>query len=480
MLWQSTSDGMAAQVAMIGRVHRMGNLKALLADAAKWKPAGYNSDVAKRRDYYNGHQLPHTRNALQRRYPNTYEKMYPYTAPVFRHLVEQMASMYRAAPRREWLGVGADTWAGIYADASVDAKLWRAEQVSAAARLAFIRVYMDDIDERIEIDTFWPDMVEVICDPDRPTKLDAASALIARIASSDGLETGPGTVQRFEVWLRVSDGWTRQVVTSSGDETAAEYYPRLPWVAIPFDGFTGDLFPSPPSDEIAVNEAIDSLYTHLLYTVQMQSHTQLWYAGPRPEHKLVGGPGTIWDAGESGQFGSIGYTPQIDAVNRVADDIVTRLLTLRGVSPVGATADPAYMAAVAVKVLNQPMHERRESRVHVWRDIEERRLWPIIGELIGADMGDSLRWYPGELQMSLDDQVEFRLAQGRVQTGASTWPKEMVRLGIAADIDDAQRQYEENLEYNKNNEQNYLVPFIKGASIAPAPEEPTSGSDGQV
>lgn len=484
MLFNSTSNSMAAQVAMVGRVHRMDSLKQLLDDAKKWKPLGYDAEVAKRRDYYSGHQLKHALSELRRRYPNTHTKMTPYTAPIFKHLVEQQSSIYRAAPRREWT---ADTQQlnEMYSDSSVNAALWKAEQISAAARLAFIRVGWDDIDERAELTPYWPDQVFVACDPDRPTKLEAAYVLIAIIASEDGVNEQPGTRQRYESWIRRDNGWARSIIVGDGstwtNEVEEEVFPILPWVAVPFEGFSGELYQMPPADDIAVNQAVDSLYSSLLYTIAMQSHTQLTYSGPAPEHDLVGGPGTVWNAGEGGVFDSIAYTPQIAAVNTVADDIVKRLLTLRGVSPAAATADPAYMAAVAIKVLNQPMMERREARAHVWRDIEERRLWPILAAMMGSSASNKLKWYAGDIQLSLDEQVEFRLAQGRVQTNVSTWPKEMVVLGIAADIEDAQRQYEENIAANKDNNQNYLVPFIKGASIAPAPEEPFGTEpDGQV
>ena len=479
-MWQSTSNGVAAAAAMHGMANQTMAFKQLLDDAKAWKPYGYDAQIALRRDYYAGEQTKHLRHHLARRYPKTHAKMQPVVVNVFQHVVDQIAAVYRAAPRRELYAgdVRSDeaskALAHLYAEAMVDSKLRRVEQIAAACKLAFVRIGWDEYDERLELTPFWPDAVNVVLHPDYPSRIDRAYALIAQLSPVDGLDSRD---KRYEVWTRLDAGWVRNVVAGASSfdlrEQTGELHERLPWVAIPYEAPDGCLFALPPGDDVATQDAVNSMYTSLNYTIEMQAFTQLTFSGAQPPADLVAGPGTCLIAGDGGTFGTIAYSPQIDAVKNAAEDLVGRLLVLRGVSPSSASVNPTYQSGVSLKVQNAPMLEARTARTSVYRDMEQRHLWPVCRDVHNAHASTQLpadlamRWTAGEMMLPLDDQEEFRLSQGRVADSVSTWPHEMVRLRLSENLDVARTQYADALEFNKDHPMVAGIPFIKSAAEAP-------------
>lgn len=466
-------------------------LKQLRDDAKKWKPHGYDSAVAVRRDYYSGEQLKHLRNHLARRFPQQHSRMQPVVVNVFQHVVDQTAAVYRAAPRRE-LQVGGvrnddatKAMSAAYAEAMADSKMRRVEQIAAACGLAFVRVGWDEYDGRLELTPFWPDSVDLVLHPDHPTRIDRAYALIAQLSPTDGVADRD---KRFEVWTRSDAGWTRTVETEQTGLSLApppgELHARLPWIAVPFQPANSSLFEQPPADDVAVQDALNALYTDLLFTIEMQAFTQLTYSGAEPPGPIVAGPGTCLMAGEGGSFGTVAYSPQIDAVKNTADDLVSRLLVLRGVSPSSARVDATYLSGVALKVENAPMLEARQARVPVCRDVEQRHLWPVCRDVYNANSGEpfaddvTMRWTAGDLMLPLDDEAELRLSQGRVANNISTWPHEMVGLRLAENLDVARRAFDEAVEFNKAHPMTAGAPFIKSAEVAPRMVIEEEGQDG--
>ncbi len=185
------------------------------------------------------------------------------------------------------------------------------------------------------------------------------------------------------------------------------------------------------------------------------------------------GPGTALDLGESGQAGTLNFSPQIASITATIEDLIKRHLVLNSVSPATATADPAYLSGVSIKVQNSSMVEKRAERMPIYREMETRDLFPII-KMILDEVGESsigegaeLYWQAGDVTLPIDDEAELRLAQGRVANSISTWPAEMVRLRISPDITTARRQYEANLTYNEDKPVTAGIPFIKSAEVAP-------------
>jgi len=478
-LWESTSADLAEQVKATGMANIASTIDGLLKSAEAWKPSGYDAGVAKRRDYFAGLHDKHLRTKLAERFPNQHAKMSSYPVPLFRHLAEQQATVYRAPPRREVTGDAALTErvGALYEGALANARLARVEQIAAAARLAFVRVSANMTTKRLVLSPRWPDSVHVVPDPDCPTDLQRAFALVAEINSADGVRSVAAGKRRFEVWERTSSGWSMAIAESGGGTgfvESTERWALLPWVAVPYEELTGSLYEPLPQDDIAVCDAISVLHTDLLYTIENQAFTQVWYSGPEPDKKLIGGPGVCWNAGDAGTFGSLTYQPQIASVKETADNLIGRWLALHSLSPTTASADPTYESGVALKVKNQPMLEARLARVPLYREIEQYGLWPIMRDQAGALDGEAwpedaeLTWTPGELQLPLDDEAEFRLAQARVASNVSNWPQEMVKLRLAPTLEAAKVMYDDNAAANAANPVTVGIPFMRSAVVGPA------------
>lgn len=485
MLFESTSKQLAADAKQGGISNRSLSLKALLSESAKWKPRGYDHAVAKARDYYQGRQVKYLRSVLAERYPNSYQRMSPYIIPLFRHLVDQQATIYRSAPTREIAINGSvnesatDTITRIYADALADTRLLKVEQIAAAAKLAFLRVGFDPWDSKIVLTPRWPDTVNVIFHPDWPYNIQRALCLIAEISSLEGVSEYSAEKRRYEIWTRNELGWYLQIALSDGSGVEplefepTEVHALLPWIAVPYEGLSeASLYQLPPQDDIEVQDSINAMATDLLWGISLQAWPQLWISGAA-DQKLVIGPGTALDLGESGQAGTLNFSPQIASIAATIEDLIKRHLVLNSVSPATATADPAYLSGVSVKVQNSSMVEKRGERIPIYREMETRGLFPII-KMILDESGDTtlageaeLYWQAGDITLPIDDEAELRLAQGRVANSISTWPQEMVRLRIAPDISTARRLYDANLAYNEDRPVTAGVPFIKSADIAP-------------
>lgn len=479
MLWQSTSDVVAKRAAMFGIHNNAQIIKRILADAAKWKPTAYNSLIAKRRGYYTGEQTSYLRGVLKAKFPQTHSKITPFTVNIFQHVTDQISTMYAAAPQRQLhVARAVDTEAtqliiDLYDAGMIDAGLHRIEQIASACKLAFGRVGYDDTDGKMSITPFWPDKVHVDFDPNYPTRIDRANYLIAEIASAAGV--GVNSTKRYELWSNTGAGWERSIEDGKGSSIKDDgpLHSRLPWIAVPYEAPYGPLFELPPSDDIDTQDAINVLYSDLLYTIEMQAFTQLVYKGSEDPGPQVGGPGTILVGAAGGEFTTINYNPSIEAVQKTADDLICRLLVLKNVPPSTAKADPSYLSGVALKTERSALNEARAARRPVYRDIEQHQLWPIVRDVVLPQAGisgldkHSMSWSEGELQLPLDDEAAFRLSQAYVATSVSTFPQEMVSLGKAPSIEKAKELYQSNLDYNKANPVTVGVPFLRSASIAP-------------
>ena len=470
------SENMSAALVQVGRENRATMLKGLLATAAGWKPAGYDAGVARRRDCVNGQQIGALKAELERRYPETAKEISPFVVPLVAHLYRQRSTIYRVAPKRELVGGDAELMGKVYEDAAIDCCLQRLERISAACGVAFARIGWDVAAGRLMLNHYWPDRVHPIMNPDRPADLAACLGLLAEITSEAGLRPTQDQ-RRYELWQPVGDGtWTRSIISeyeSDPNELVEQLpYPALPFVALSFVQPDDALFPELSDDDLVVNDAVNVACSDLLHTVSRQSFNQLTYSGPPlKKERLCVGVGDVLSSEEGGMWGNISYSPQIQPVTDLLRERVGQHLVLGGVSPNSASAKPDYVSGVAAKIQNAPMMEARAERIPVVREFEQRMLWPTIKAIAaggGVHLSGDLKWQPGPLSLPIDDEAEFRLAQGRVASDLSTWPQEMVRSGSSPTVEEAAAAYESNKAYNDVHAplRSYGIPFVKSDTMA--------------
>ena len=170
-----------------------------------------------------------------------------------------------------------------------------------------------------------------------------------------------------------------------------------------FEDPDGLLYPRIQEDDIATNDLLSAQLSNLAHTIAMQAHGQMYVSGPGTDNDIKVGPDQVMKI-ISGDVGVLQFNPQIDASAGSVEDTIARELKLRGVSPANATADPKYMPALSLKVINQTQYEHRQARIPFAREMEERRLWPVVRAV--------LERYAG---MQFPDEVRLRVFFGEVE-----------------------------------------------------------------
>jgi hypothetical protein len=422
------------------------SIKDIIKESQKNKPKGYNADVTKRRDYFHGQQISYLTGELSKRYPKSADMMFPTIMPIFRHLVNHMSKVYRVPPRRDYVGASSEEAKAIdelFARSMLNPHLQKAEKISAASGVCFLRVGWDEDFNRFDFSHFWPDQVEVKINEDYPRKLSRSHNVLLALAND-----------RYENWEHLDNG-TWQCTTWKKEDMIEDKgnFPFLPIIAIYFE-LPDQMFPQLCSDDIDAQSAINAMYTELLFTISMQAHSQMVFNGEEMPPDLVSGPGTVWKAGVNESFSSVDMNPKINDVTSAINDMLNRTMMLRGVSPMALSTEPVLASGIALKIQNLPMVEMREERLSLFRDVEENELFPLLRAVHNLyadsviDENVQLRWFVGMMLAPSDDGVEMQLARQRIDMNISTPVKEMVRLGLAADLTDAERQYAEHRDVN--------------------------------
>lgn len=431
----------------------MANLfETTMAAASKWKPSTFDTDVVKAIDYVEGRQTSHLKRLLASRFPKTHQQLTPFPVPLYRHLVHQRANIYKVPPSREVVGNTGDVddvataeLNAIYEAANANALLQQVEVMAEACGVAFGRVGYNG--KQLVITPYLASLVNIVLDPAHPTDIYSAQALLAEVSTSDG-NAASNDQKRYELWQRGDDGrWLCMLVGRDGVVYGADdvSYSVLPWVVMHRELPRGSVFVDVGDDDIAANDAVSVQATQLGLTISYQGHGQLTYDGPDLPDKIAIGPGVVMHS-KDGTFGVLNHNAQIDSVREAIDSNIKRLVVFDGGSPVTVSTDPKYMSGAAQKVSQQPRLEQRQRKIPAMR-VLERALFNIVvntypwGATKGINRDATLRWSPGLLENPVDDTEALALSEKRVMLGISDWPHEMVTLGLAHDLVDAQQRY---------------------------------------
>ena len=177
---------------------------------------------------------------------------------------------------------------------------------------------------------------------------------------------------------------------------------------------------------------------------------------------LEDGPDVVWQL-QTGTAKMLSSTPQIAAIDQSIQNSIAMELSLRGLSPAEATADPKYMAAITLRVLNQTRDEKREARLPFAMDMETRRLWPTMASVatlggMPLDAAAKMSITFGPLASSTDEAGQLAISDKLITLGWSTSAREMVRSGYAPDEVAAQVEIDSNLEVEEETPPTFEPP----------------------
>lgn len=471
----SESDRILALLPRLARAAGKDELDAALAACERHRPAGYRARMTQRRQRYLGKQRSLIESALRARFPQTFQRMPVAGLNYMRLVAAQDAGVYAEPPERYLLeesGERADaeeSYAVAFADlleqAGVDVFMVEAERAALSMLTLFVRGQWTKRDAEdpghASLQMFWPSDVGVVCHPSDPTDFDRAMLLVAEVASPAGPQ---GRARWFEVWSRtvtddelgapVSWGpWTRHVVSDQGDamfagtdNRAVWEADRWPWACLQIGQPSGSVFVDAEHDLDDVVDQLNVWRSNEQYTLEMQGHTQLVYAGHTTETtELVIGPDAIAKVGPEETLTPVDLNPKLEDMREARKLALRELAATRQNSPDAYATEPGPpLSGISRAIANQPHEQRLAELRHTFRRFEERQLLPMLVSLHNAyapaeapAIYGSPRMTPRRPAQLEDPEAKVRRLQAEVDAGWITPAQAAVDAGRYPSVDAA-------------------------------------------
>ncbi len=366
--------------------------------ATNFRPDGYGDLTTQRRHYYEGKQLKYLRAHLAKLYPNTSHRITPVVLNYIKLIAEQDSDAYREPPTREVLddngeAVETDWLAPLLKQARIDRVMPEAERRNKISRTTFIRVSDSRVEGRTRLDLFWPNDVWVLPNPEAPSSIEHAFAVVLKVAGPGGSDD-----EWFEFWWRVYDaqtaaygGWKVERVSREGERAPAIFdasgaptqdWPgsRLPIVAI-HEGIPDGPYLDDDNDLVCSQDTINESWTEIQHMIRTQAHALIWHSGINSDRSVVGGPGSKLAIGPGEQIGVINPNPQIAQVMESAAQYTRALAVTRRQSPDAYSTDQAVLTGISRQIANIPHEEARAESIARYKDAEEHDLLPVLIEV---------------------------------------------------------------------------------------------------
>jgi Arc/MetJ-type ribon-helix-helix transcriptional regulator len=421
-------------------------LTSLMEDADAWKAPEYDGHVDGLRLRYEGKGAALLKQALQKRYPATVNNMTVVSHNIISAIAEADASVF-SRPPDWWLakdGVRIDAtppvledadedepedasltalraraarFASMLRDAQIDLVMLETERRCSLPRSHLVRVDFGAVfasqnaeqeRHRVILEPYWPSDVKIIPHPSRPSSIGTAVALLARISGPSGVRSN---VTWWEVWTRSVDEdehgkptawgpWYCNRISSEGETQRPwgdEPYPlpTLPWALVHLGIAQGSPFFDVDRDLGDNADAYNINAANILYTVDMQAHSEGYYAGDTKEtSKMVGGPGVIHQIGVGETMGVLDYSPKLEAMQEVNSEHLRTLALTRSQSrDAYQTKTGAPSSGVARRIENAPQSKKRRELEVYWKAFAAEQLLPLMVEVWdhwGASEGDEI------------------------------------------------------------------------------------------
>lgn len=450
-------------------------LDAALAAVERHRPAGYRSRMVQRRKRYLGQQRSIIESALRARFPQTFQRM-PVAGLNFMRLVAaQDAGVYAEPPERYLVEENGEreppempeaaAFAALLDQSGLDAFMVEAERSALAMLTMFVRGQWAKRDAedpgRAALQLFWPSDVGVVCHASDPTDFERALLLVAEVASPAGPQ---GKARWYEVWSRsVEDDelgapirwgpWMRHVVSDAGDalfaggdNRAVWEAERWPWACLQVGQPSGSVFVDAEHDLDDVVDSLNVWRSNEQYTLEMQGHTQLVYAGHTSEAtELVVGPDAIAKVGPDETLTPVDLNPKLQDMREARKLALRELAATRQNSPDAYATEPGPpMSGISRAIANQPHEQRLAELRHTFRRFEERQLLPMLQALHNAfapanapAITGTPRMTPRRPPQLEDPEAKVRRLQAEVDAGWITPAQAAVDAGRYPSVDAA-------------------------------------------
>lgn len=427
------------------------DLERFLADAARWKPGGFNADADKRLSFYLYRQRDLLVAELKKRYPKSWEEIAPVTLPVTRFFVRELSKVFlqgasialldaEKKPVKEDSGEAA-AWSGLLETLGLGLKLKQIDRYATLLETAFLK--LGHSEAGVAAHVVFPHHVEAVMDAAFPLDLDRAHLVAVEIAS----DAGPAGIasmegRRWEVWCARPNEELHAIVRGNGTvEFVDKAYPYrdatgraiVPLVAFAQHTEELGLFPLVGQGLADFNLAVDVAVTGLFEIAETQGWGELAVTVPMgasvpPE--IPRGPRRAIALKDGVTAAILNYNAPIADLIQKLDQDLKREALLYGIPPGSVSLEARTVASgVALQIEMRPLLESRQDAVDAYR-LPMRRLGALLQVVWNAwaegakqpvfPTGWTTRWDPGEVQMpDSEDAVIDRMVVLRKQGWAS-------------------------------------------------------------
>lgn len=405
--------------------------------------AGYANAVALNLAYYRGQAASDVRAEVLRTFPSSGERMTPVQLPLLRKLVDEQAHVYGGKGEKfEIVGddgavIDSPAFAMMLERAEVARKLRRVVNTTTRlVRRTFVRVTWDDVDKRVRLTVFTPDVAWVRFQPDS-WSLDAAHGALFALAPVivDGKP-----VKRWEFW---SAGETPEnfIVDERGEVYGGESKGKNPYTAddgasiVPVVAFGDEdedagYWMPPREDWLSTQKSVNANETSRLHLARITGYgvwvaqSQSPNADPWPAEMGLSAD-EVFKAPNGWTLDNKFAQSDLSGLAAADDRHLRTITSLNNLPPGSVLAENrAVPSGVALAIERAPLDEVRESQVELYRAATNRLLDVMrivhnahADEQIPAGRG---RWTPGSVRPPVDPEAQNRDDEAQIRMGIAS------------------------------------------------------------
>ncbi len=468
MLFQADeNDRLALLISDQARAWTAEELLFIVNHAAKYKPPGYDKHQIGIRLRYEGKGRGYLDAALVERFPVTHGRMPRVSLNWLKLVASQDAGFYQTALQRTVVGpddatddASTELLDGVAGNAGLDGLMPEVERRSLVAKTLFMHTTYDQVRQRPSIAVYWPHDVFVVCHHSAPHDFARCVLLVSRAASPEG----PGDKdQWYNVWTRPyvdgDDGqpesfgvWRTHLVSSTGESALAPDDPRtiyegvFPWACLQIGIPAGCVYVDEDRDLVDVVDALNVSRSSEQYTLDMQGHTPVVYAGHNVESAtLVTGPDAVMQVGQGEQLTTLSLDPKLKDMRDGRSLAMRELAITNSNSPDAYSVEPGPpLSGVSRKIANAAHDQKLRERSHTFRAFEEQQLLPILADVHnrfsgGQQFPDGVKFAVQQQQAAdfEDPEAKQRRLRDAVDAGWITPARAAVEMGLYSSVSDA-------------------------------------------
>jgi aryl-alcohol dehydrogenase-like predicted oxidoreductase len=486
--------------------NRAGWIAEILKVADQWRPEGYRRACTKLQDYYNNQQQDGLMEQLRKSFPETWKRLpTDMILPVLRRWIDQQATVYLTPPARTLIDQNGEAVeegpvSEAFEQLQKDAAYWEVwQQLDRMVHLFNCSLLMfgwNSWRQRLEAHVVAPHLVHIVPDPDDPSDLSRAWAILVELASSNGIQNvDDPTDRRFLAYWRGEgengrDEWQAVVMHENGRvelgdlEDAMDFTAPvrdgdgrtvLPFVWVQKESQHGVVYSTPNIDLLLSQDAVNEAWVDIHSRARTSGYgsyvaTSLDTDRARGALNIAPGGVTILEEGET--------LTTLTADSRLSEhvDILQTYLLQQaqrlGLAPSSwSPTDRPNLSGVALKVENLEAETHRAEQVNRYERIEEsdafniaRSVWntysvPNGSELLPWEL--KMQWRAGPTSLPIDEEAQRRILDHDVSKNWITSAQAMSRaLGIT------EQQAQQNLKDNTAQNRQQIQPAGLGLAEA--------------